>query len=75
MYFTSQGTQQRLYQRHNAHSKLILISCYWVTKHEAHVEVSACIAPVILGFCARMICTGVYPFYISFIDCNVNIEI
>lgn len=75
MYFTSQGTQQRSYQRNNARSKLILISCYWVTKHEAHVEVSACIAPVILGFCARMICTGVYPFYISFIDCNVNIEI
>lgn len=40
----------------NAPSKLILISCYWVTMHGAHVEVSACIAAVILGFCARMIC-------------------
>lgn len=30
--------------------------------HEAHVEVSACIAAVILGFCARMICREVYPF-------------
>lgn len=59
----------------NAHSKLILISCYWVTMHGAHVEVSACIAAVILGFCARMICREDYPFYISFIDCNINIEI
>lgn len=59
----------------NVYSKFILISCYWFIMYGVYVEVFVCIVVVIFGFCVRMICREVYLFYISFIDCNINIEI